>query len=103
MDKTLEEEVSRIVASMDEQADQQQPEPETYHVYPVPGGMVILKEEAEPLETGIVATTLAQTQKPPVFIAYAVCLFYVLLLLSTLAFQVYELLNPPIATITIIP
>src|SRR5258708_31450942 len=37
------------------------------------------------------------------FPAYVICLFYLVLVLSTLAFQVYELLNPPIATVTIVP
>ncbi len=113
MERTLEEEVRRIVASMDnEQSSQEQEQPgtteqeaepaETIHVHYFPDAIVILKEE-ESKDNTVVETTLAQTKQPPVFIAYAICLFYLFLILSTLAFQFYIILNPPSATVTIIP
>lgn len=115
MTSSLEDEIQRVLASMDnEQSNQEQEQPdtteqekepaETIHIHYFPDAIVIVKEgEETPQPNHVVETTLAQTKKPPLFIAYAVGVFYLLLILSTLAFQVYEILNPPIATVTIIP
>src|SRR6266487_1228225 len=111
----LEDEINRIVARMDEQhsnQEQEQPEPtdqeaqkdETIHIHYFPDAIVILKEgEETPQPINAVETTLVKPKQQPVFIAYAICLCYLLLVFSTLAFQLYCIFNPPIATITIIP
>ena len=116
MTNRLEDEVQRIVVGMDNEdqnnkereppeTTEQEPEPdETIHIHYFPDAIVILKEEAEtPQQGNVVDSTLAQTKHPPVFIAYAICSFYLFLIFFCIAFQVYEILNPPIATVTIIP
>jgi len=109
----LEEEVNRIVATMDEQhngQEQKQPgtseqetEPEeTIHIHYFPDAIVILKEEAqEPAQ--VVESTAVTPQNISFMPAYAICSFYILLIISTIAFQLYLIFNPPIATVTIIP
>jgi Baseplate J-like protein len=42
-------------------------------------------------------------QKTSCLPAYVVCYFYLLLIVSTLVFQVYCMANPPIVTVTILP
>src|SRR6266567_7304479 len=115
MTNRLEDEVRHIVASMHEQQNSQEQEPpeptdqeqqpeETIHIHYFPDAIVILKEGTESQqEAAAIETTLAEPKQPPLFIGYAVCVFYLFLILSTLAFQVYLLLNPPVATVTIIP
>src|SRR5436853_6993055 len=83
----------------DENREGSQDEPEdTYHIYPVPGGMVILKEEPE-----IINATPTQNQPPSQLFPYAILFFAFFLPLSAILFQLYLLYNPPIATVTIIP
>src|SRR5229473_300980 len=115
MHDTLEDDVRRIVASMDGEQNEQEQEPlenrnseqlheETIHIHYFPDAIVILKEDAaNQQEAAAVETTLAQTKQPPLFIAYATCLFYLLLILSCIAFQFYLVFNPPIVTVTILP
>jgi len=116
MTSSLEDEVRRVLASMESEEpnekEQERPgtteretEPEeTIHIHYFPDAIVILKEgEETPQPHHVVETTLAQTKKPPVFIGYAICALYLFLILSCIAFQEYEILNPPIATVTIIP
>jgi hypothetical protein len=86
--------------------EQQEPE-EIFHVYPVKGGMVILKEDAEPQATHTIETTLAtqqteQKKEPHTWPAIAFGMFYLFAVLSCIAFQVYCISNPPAATITIL-
>jgi hypothetical protein len=116
MHKTLEDVVTRSITSRDEkQNGEEEQEPpgksgqetqpdETIHIHYFTDAIVILKEENDTAqEDDIIEATLVETKQPPVFIAYAACAFYLFLVLSCIAFQVYEILNPPIATITIIP
>jgi hypothetical protein len=118
MDRTLEDEVERIVASMENgqnnqeahdvpgTTEQETPPNETIHIHYFPDAIVILKEGEETTkqrEDNAIETTLAQAKQPPVFIAYAIGLFYLFLPFFCIAFQVYEILNPPIATVTITP
>jgi hypothetical protein len=116
MQETLEDQIRHIVASMEneeqnnqeqeppETTDQEQKPDETIHIHYFPDAIVILKENEETRQPNtIVETTLAQTKKPPVYIAYAICSFYLFLIFSCIAFQVYEILNPPVATVTIVP
>ncbi|HYT42690.1 MAG TPA: baseplate J/gp47 family protein, partial [Methylomirabilota bacterium] len=86
-------------------ATEQELEPiDTIHIHYFPDAIVILKEDAEtPQQSNVVDSTLFQTKQPPLFIAYAICSFYLFLIFSCIAFQFYMILNPPIATVTIIP
>ncbi len=62
------------------------------------------EEEKEPPQ--VVESTLALPRQPSQLSwlpAYALCCGYLLLIISTLAFQLYRTFNPPIATVTIIP
>src|SRR5436305_9643646 len=78
-------------------ASQDEPE-ETYHIYPVPGGMVILKEEPQ-----IINATPPQNQPPSQLFTYAILFFAFFLPLSAILFQLHVAYNPPIASVTIIP
>jgi len=115
MHDKLADHVQRIVANMDEQHNDQeqdiagvieqdtQPE-ETIHIHYFPDAIVIVKEENDnPQHDNTVESTLAQPKKPPVFMAYAICLMYLFLIVSCIAFQLYCIVNPPIATVTIVP
>lgn len=76
---------------------------ETIHIHYFPDAIVIVKEDGDTAQQdNTVETTLAQTKKPSVFIAYTICLCYLFLILSCIAFQVYCLFNPPGATISIL-
>ncbi len=111
------QEVTKLLASLDAENNQEQ-EPETeipdtktsdtmqdIYVY-------IVREREEQDNTRVIDSvaedTIAKTPEPkkydpPFFVAYAIGFMYVLLVLSCLVLQVYLALNPPIATITIIP
>ncbi len=95
MTSSLEEEVRRVLASMESEKpnekEQERPgtteretEPEeTIHIHYFPDAIVILKEgEETPQPHNVVETTLAQTKKPPVFIGYEICVLYLFLILS---------------------
>ena len=111
MTNHLEDELQRIEESMDIQNNSQHqntpeiteqetgPE-ETIHIHYFPDAIVILKDEGQAL---VVDSTPVLSQKTSMMPAYAICCFYVLLLGSTLAFQLYCIVNAPVATITIIP
>ncbi len=105
MTNNLEDEVQRIVAKMDNegQNDQEQkPEQiDTIHIHYFPDAIVILKEEEKAAQ--VIDSTPVTPQKISFIPAYAICSFYLFLILSCIAFQVFEILNPPIATVTIIP
>src|SRR2546423_5480603 len=84
----------------DEQSEESRDEPEeTYHVYPVPGGMVILKEEPE---DQIIDATPPQN-KPSSYFTYATVLFAFILPISAILFQLYLAFNPQTVTVTILP
>ena len=115
MHDKLADHVRRIVANMDERHNDQeqdiagvieqdtQPE-ETIHIHYFPDAIVIVKEENDnPQHDNTVESTLAHPKKPPVFMAYAICLMYLFLIVSCIAFQLYCIVNPPIATVTIVP
>src|SRR6266480_8162777 len=111
MTNSLEDELQRFAASMDDQQNSQQqntleiheqetqPE-ETIHIHYFPDAIVILKEEDQ---AQVVDSTPVIPQKISCIPAYAICGFYFLLILSCIAFQFYCMFNPPIATVTIIP
>src|SRR5438132_1072652 len=91
------EQFMRTFNEENKEGSQDEPE-ETYHIYPVPGGMVILKEEPE-----IINATPTQNQPPSKLFTYAILFFAFFLPLSAILFQLSLLFNPPIATVTIIP
>lgn len=115
MTNIIEDEIQRIVASRDDQqnnqqqvppgTNEQQPQPdaqETIHIHYFPDAIVILKEEDDPQ---VVAST-----QPPVVpqqdsfrSAYAFVCVSLVLIVATIALQLYCVANPPIATVTIIP
>src|SRR6266568_6841592 len=111
MHDTLADEAQRSVMNRDEQQNGQEHEPagstaqetqpiDTIHIHYFPDAIVILKEEnIAALEDTIVETTLAKAKQPPAFIAYAIGLFYLFLILSCIVFQVYCIVNPPITTV----
>jgi VCBS repeat-containing protein len=106
----IQEEVNRILESMDNQNEQddQKPTPpsppestepiEDIYVF------IVREKEAEPdlpEDTEVIETTLVQ-QKPSLLLI-AVCFFALLLPISSIAFQLYLAFNPFIATVTILP
>jgi hypothetical protein len=116
MTNSLEAEIQRIVASMNNEEPndkekeaprdiEHEPEPEeTIHIHYFPDAIVIVKEgEETPRPEQVIDTTSVTPQKISVIPTYAICSFYLFLIISCLAFQAYEILNPPIATVTIIP
>src|SRR5260370_35263734 len=72
---------------------------ETYHIYPVPGGMVILKEDPE--DQSIDATPPQHV--PSSALTYAAVLFACMLPLASILFQVYLVFHPPTVTLTLMP
>src|SRR5947209_2893820 len=74
---------------------------ETYHVYPVPGGMVILKEDPE--DQVIDAAIPPNTQPPSRLFTAATVLFAFMLPLSAILLQVYLAVHPPTVTVTLMP
>ena len=104
---TVDLEMNRILATMKSSGSGgdtgklENEEPEAFDVYIEPDRITVVKRPEPPVQ--ITEGAPVTTQKTSLFPAYAVCLFYLVLMLSTLLFQVYALLNPPIATITIVP
>ena len=112
MTNRLEDEIQRMVVDMDQQRNgQEQDIPEiteqetqpidTVHIHYFPDAIVILNEQEN--TTQVVDSAPATSQKISLLPAYAMCVFYLFLIFSCIAFQVYCIFNPPIATITIIP
>src|SRR5438034_963382 len=120
MTKALEDEVQHIIASMENEEHQsqeprqtrqeqdiperseQETEPrKTLHIHYFPDAIVIHKEDEKPAQ--VVESTPVIPQKVSLLPAYAICSCYLFLIFSCIAFQAYEILNPPIATVTIIP
>jgi hypothetical protein len=107
--QTFEQEFNRILAKFDAENGKEdskplpEEEPEEFDVYVEPDRITVIKRPDPQPQTQIIESAPVTIQKTSLFPAYAVCLFYLFLIICTLLFQVYALLNPPIATITIIP
>lgn len=105
----LEEDVNRVCASMgtngsarhESTGELEGQKREEFDVYVEEDRITVVKRPES--QTQVIESTPVPSQETSLFPAYAICLFYLILILSILAFQVYELLNPPIATITIVP
>jgi hypothetical protein len=125
MTNSLEDEVQRIATNMDEQekpqvetnteteTPDQEPltttpqQEEVYDVYTIPGkkGFVIVAADEAPPDFHTIEATFAtqksETLEPIDPLMYATGLFFVCLVLSCLALQLYLACNPFIATVTI--
>jgi Baseplate J-like protein len=110
MTNNLEHDVRAIVASMDNQEKEQDPQnqPEDMQDIYV---LIVTEHEAAADQTQIVdSTPLAPTQPAPVIVqqdsflsAYLFVCFSLFLIFATLTFQCYCIFNPLTATVTIIP
>jgi len=102
MTNNLEDELQRIVARMDNQESQdnpQTPQEEIQDIY-----VLIVREQEEDQSNVVESTSTPVIRQQDSFIsAYLFVCFSLFLILSTLTFQLYSMFNPPIATITIIP
>src|SRR5260370_7017347 len=100
MTNNLEDKLQRIVAHMDNHESQdntQTPQEEIQDIY------VLIVREQEADQTQIVESTPVTPQKVSFLPAYAICCFYFLLILSTLVFQLFYIVTPPLPTIPILP
>jgi hypothetical protein len=114
MTNSLEDEIRKLLPGMDGAQDEQPPktdgneqaehlpgEPEeTIQIHYFPDAIVILKEEEE---AQVVDSTPVTPQNVSFLPAYAIGFVYLLLIVSTLGFQLNMMLHPPIATVTILP
>ncbi len=95
-------------------------EEELYDVYTIPGGVVILRADENVIETTLAGTTTTEgnteqkqapeqkteplrTGKEQTRLTILTVSFNMFLILSSLLFQLYLLLNPPTATVTLMP
>jgi hypothetical protein len=107
----IQEEVNRILESMDNQNEQddQKPTPPSppERTEPIEDIYVFIVRETDeaepdqPEDTEVIETTLVQQKSSLLLIA--VCFFALLLPISSIAFQLYLAFHPFIATITILP
>lgn len=106
MTSNLEDQVQHIVAGMNEREQQ---EPEIPIEIPQPDEiqdiyvLIVREQEEAPEHTQVVDSTPVTPQKISFLPAYAICGLYFICILATLAFQLSCIVNPPIATVTIIP
>ena len=111
MTNSLEDELQRFAASMnDQQNSQQQNTPEipeqetqpeeTIHIHYFPDAIVILKEEDQ---AQVVDSTPVLPQKTSFLPSYAVWALYLFCILAYIAVVLYCIMNPLTATVTIMP
>lgn len=98
--ETFEKEVQKLLAGMDKQ-NEQEPKTET------PDGIqdiyvLVVREQEEEGVPAPVVDSIPVKHKRDYWACIPVCVF-LLVIFSTLAFQLYCLFYPPIATVTIIP
>lgn len=105
--ETIEEHVQKLHLGMDERSEQEQEAGDreneaadsTQDIY-----VLIVREREEGGEfTQIVDSIPVFSHKTSFLPAYAICGLYLFCILTCLAFQVYCIFNPPIATVTIVP
>src|SRR6266536_314620 len=109
MTNSLEDEVNRIVASMDTQENQEQdtntanPQEEIQDVYV----LIVREREEEEEHAQVVDSTLPPPPKHGKerfeYLTLSLVLICCLPMLASISFQLYGMFNPPLATITIIP
>jgi hypothetical protein len=100
MSNHLDDNRQRVVASPDKQeAGTNAPQEGIQDIYV----LIVREHEEEEEHLQVVDSSPVHAQQTSMLPAYAMCCIYSLLIVSTLAFQLYCIVNPPIATITIIP
>jgi Baseplate J-like protein len=104
--ETLEKHTQTSLIRIDDQGSQEQETdavPQTGEIQDV--YVLIVREQEEEAEDAsfVVASTPVPSQKASLAPAYAVCGLYLVCILATLAFQLYCIGNPEIATVTIVP
>ena len=103
MTNRLEDDIQRNVESMNNQENQESethtPQEGIQDIYV----LIVREHEEEEEHPQVVESPPVFPQKTSLMPAYAICCFYLLLIVSTLAFQLYCMFNPPITTVTIIP
>lgn len=114
MTNRLEDDLQRMIASMDSEeptnpdkpeTSEDEPQPEqTIHIHYFPDAIVILKEEQQPqvVESEPATPPDKPTQAFP-YVILGIILLCLLPMLASILLQVYLFLNPPIATVTIVP
>jgi hypothetical protein len=103
MTNRLEDDMQRYVESMINQ-ENQEPEIHTAQEGIQDIYVLIVREHEEEEENPqVIESTPVFPQKISMMPVFAICCFYPLLIISSLAFQLYCIMNPSIATVTIIP
>ena len=99
MTNNLEDEIREVLAGMGNQDNQEQqtPQDEVQDIY-----VLIVREQEEVTENPQVVDSAPVKYKPDFMAFLPVCVF-LLLLCSSLLFQLYCIMNPPLATLIIIP
>jgi hypothetical protein len=102
---TIAEQVRNTLVRIDSQ-ENQEPEPDTETpIGEIQDIYVLIVREREEREDApvVVESTPVSSQKVSLLPAYTFCSIYLLCVLATLAFQLYCIGNPEIATVTILP
>jgi len=103
MTNRLGDDIQRFVESMNNQENQEPetniPQEDIQDIYV----LIVREHEEEEEHPQFVESLHVLPQKSSMMPAYAICGFYFFLIVSTLLFQCYCIVNRPIATITIIP
>src|SRR5437764_14769824 len=104
MTSSLEDGIQSIVTRMENEEHNNKEEEaqpiDTIHIHYFPDAIVILKEDEK---AHVFDSTQVIPQKVSFLPAYVIGALYLFLVFSSIAFQVFEIINPPIATVTIIP
>lgn len=110
MTKSLEEDIRAVLAGMDEKEKQDNTQPTQEEIQDVYVLIVREQNEADDQVHVVDSTPTVPTQPAPVtaaqdsfLSAYIFVCVSLLLIASVLAFQLYCIYNPPIATVTILP
>ena len=103
MNDDIADDVNLILANV--YGEGEEPVEEVIHVHHYPDAIVIIKEPGKSTSTNIpVVDSDPKNVKPAsLFPAYLICATFIFLVLSSILFQLYIIVNPEIATITIIP
>ncbi len=103
MTNRLDDDIQHYIESMNNQENQESdtntPQEGIQDIYV----LIVREHEEEEEHPQVVESTPILLQKTSMMPAYAICCFYSLLIISSLAFQLYCIVNPPITTLTIIP
>ena len=103
--ETIDEQGQKRIAGMAKQNEQELGNPGSETADTIHDIYVLIVREREDMgdTTLVVDSSPVLPQKPSFLPAYAICGLYLLCFLATIAFQLYCISNPEIATVTIIP